>query len=98
MRNRLIIDGNAVYEIDDECVKRNRAEIPAAGEMEKIRWPRRGRRRIRGGDIPPPAWSAQPARRDFGVTGNCPVTPKNCGPEYPDRSLYVSWKCFLCMY
>ena len=35
---------------------------------------------------------------DFGVTGNCPVTPKNCGPEYPDRSLYVSWKCFLCMY
>ena len=32
MRNRLIIDGNAVYEIDDECVKRKPAGRAGAGE------------------------------------------------------------------
>ena len=31
MRNRLIIDGNAVYEIDDECVKRKQGRNPGRG-------------------------------------------------------------------
>lgn len=31
MRNRLIIDGNAVYEIDDECVKRKQGRNSGRG-------------------------------------------------------------------
>lgn len=31
MRNRLIIDGNAVYEIDDECVKQKQNKNSGRG-------------------------------------------------------------------
>jgi hypothetical protein len=31
MRSRLIIDGNAVYEIDDECMKRKQTRNPGKG-------------------------------------------------------------------
>ena len=62
MRNRLIIDGNAVYEIDDECVKRKQGRNSGAGEMEKIRWPHRDRIRIGGGDDPP----SRPAEGFYG--------------------------------
>ena len=31
MRNRLIIDGNGVYEIDDECVKRKQGRNSGRG-------------------------------------------------------------------
>lgn len=31
MRNRLIIDGNTVYEIDDECVKKNQVKNTGRG-------------------------------------------------------------------
>ncbi len=31
MRNRLIIDGNAVYEIDDECMKKKQAQTSGRG-------------------------------------------------------------------
>lgn len=48
--------------------------------MGKIRWLRRDRRKIKGGDLPPPAWRGHPARRDFCVTGNCPVTQKKLRP------------------
>ncbi|MBS5959329.1 MULTISPECIES: hypothetical protein [Clostridia] len=31
MRSRLIIDGNSVYEIDDECMKRKQTRNPVKG-------------------------------------------------------------------
>lgn len=33
MRSRLIIDGNTVYEIDDECVRRKQSEQDARKEQ-----------------------------------------------------------------
>ena len=36
MRRKLIIDGNAVYEIDDECICSNEGQKTLTGSVEKI--------------------------------------------------------------
>lgn len=33
MSSRLIIDGNTVYEIDEECIHEKQKEIPTQGEQ-----------------------------------------------------------------
>ena len=39
MRNRLIIDGNGVYEIDDECVKRKQGRNPGGNRENPLAAP-----------------------------------------------------------
>lgn len=37
MRSKLILDGNAFYEIDEECMERKRQEEKEEGEKEESR-------------------------------------------------------------
>ena len=37
MRSKLILDGNAFYEIDEECMERKRKEEKEEGEKEESR-------------------------------------------------------------
>ena len=37
MRSKLILDGNALYEIDEECMERKRQEEKEEGEKEESR-------------------------------------------------------------
>jgi len=37
MRSKLILDGNAFYEIDEECMERKRQEEKEKEEKEKLR-------------------------------------------------------------
>lgn len=43
MSRKLIIDGNAVYEIDEECMLRNRLDNVEAGQKPKME--RRGEKK-----------------------------------------------------
>ena len=42
MRNRLIIDGNAVYEIDDECMKQKQNRNSQEGTVNQSAFTRPG--------------------------------------------------------
>ncbi|WP_242974595.1 hypothetical protein [Lacrimispora amygdalina] len=42
MRNRLIIDGNAVYEIDDECMKQKQNRSGQEGTTSQASFTRPG--------------------------------------------------------
>ncbi|MDF2885928.1 MAG: hypothetical protein K0R23_313 [Lacrimispora sp.] len=42
MRNRLIIDGNAVYEIDDECMKQKQNRNTQEGTINQAAFTRPG--------------------------------------------------------
>ena len=37
MRSKIILDGNAFYEIDEECMERKRQEEKEKGEKEESR-------------------------------------------------------------
>lgn len=48
MWNRLIIDGNAVYEIDDECIKKKQGRTPQRNGPNQDRFSRKGQIRDSG--------------------------------------------------